>query len=364
MKRYILTFFCTLFVCASALAFEVDPKLDRAVRAALPVCADSTIAYSELPASLPRFTGALVRVESKRPACAGQLSALLSPTGGFYLGIPWPIANEPGTIEEKLKSFTWRNMQMNITAEVDRKNPTADGLLPVTLYQTTETGKLPLYGSVDPNGKFFFFGQFRRLSGDLRAQRAKAFDAFLANSPSRGSAGAPVTIIEFSDFECPSCKRASGYVDPILAKHGDKVRYVRYDLPLSGHPWAFAASMAGRAIHRQKPELFWEFKKQVYENQESLNAFTFGEWARGFAEDRELDMKRYDADIVSEEIRNELLKGAGTAFSNDVRATPTYLVNGVPVDAGDQGKALAEYVDALVTPPARPDPEKPSASAQ
>src|SRR5688572_26735827 len=175
VKRHILTLICTLFVCASAFAIDVDPKLDRAVRDALPVCSESTIAYSELPASLPRFTGALVRIESKRPACAGQMSAILSPTGGFYLGIPWPISGETGTIEEKLKSFTWKNMQMNVTAEVDRKNVTADGLLPVTLYRATETGKLPLYGSVDPNGKFFFFGHFRRLGSDLPAQRAKAF---------------------------------------------------------------------------------------------------------------------------------------------------------------------------------------------
>lgn len=349
MKRSLL-FLCTLFVCSAALAIDVDPKLDRAVRDALPICAESTIAYDALPFKpLPRFTGAVVRIESKRPACEGQFVAFLSPTGGFYLGYPWLLDEEAGaSTEEKLKNFTWRNMQMNISATIDRTKITDDGLLPVTLYQMTENGKMPLDGLIDPNGRMFFFGHFRRLSGDIRAQRAKSFEPFFAVSPTRGAASAPVTIVEFSDFECPSCRRASGYADTILSKHGEKIRYVRFDLPLTGHPWAFAAALAGRAIYRQKPELFWEYKKQVYENQEKLNAFTFGDWARGFAADRELDMKRYDADVASEEVRGNLLKGAGVALTNDIRATPSYVVNGVLVDAGDDGKALAEYVDKLL----------------
>jgi len=157
-----------------------------------------------------------------------------------------------------------------------------------------------------------------------------------------------VTIVEFSDFECPSCKRASGYLEPIVAKHGDKVRYIRFDLPLTMHPWAFGAALAGRAIQRQKPELFWEYKKHIYSNQDSLTAFTFWDFARGFAQDHELDLKRYDADLQDENLKNEILKGAGFALANEVRATPTYLVNGAFVDAGDDGKHLAAYVDQLL----------------
>jgi len=172
------------------------------------------------------------------------------------------------------------------------------------------------------------------------------FEPLLAKSPAKGSGA--VTIVEFSDFQCPSCRRSSGWVDPIVKKHDGKVRYVRFDLPLSGHPWAFPAALAGRAIHRQNPELFWEFKKNVYDNQDQLNAFMFWDWARKWAEDHDLDLKKYDADLENAELRAEILGGAGLALSNDVRATPTYLVNGVIVDAGDNGDALASYVDKLV----------------
>ena len=340
-----------LLLCTPAFAIDVDPRLDKAVRAVLPVCAaEAKITYDTMKLPLPQgFKGVVFKIDSARPSCTGQFTAVSSSTGGLFIGSPWPISKDEGTtIEEKLRNFTARNMRESMDVTIVR-TATEDGLWPVTLLQSTEAGKLPLSGFVDPQGQIFFLGSFRRANGDLHAQRAKSFDAFVAQSPAKGAASGAVTIIEFSDFQCPSCKRSSGYVESILAKHADKVRYIRYDLPLSGHPWAFPAALAGRAIHRQKPDLFWDYKKAVYGNQDTLNAFTFWDWARAWAEDHDLDMARYDADLTNAEVRAELLKGAGAAFSNDVRATPTYFVNGVIVDPGDDGKVLADYVEKLVT---------------
>ncbi len=331
------------------LAIDVDPKLDHAVRGALPLCPGAKVTYGDLPVSLPqRFTGTLVLVESPRPSCAGQYAAILSPTGGFYLGMPWPIDTAEGkTIQEKLKSFAWTNMQENVKVTVDRTR-TDDGLWNVTMESVTENGDMPMHGAADPDGKVFFMGHFRRLDAAIPAQRSATLEKFAAGAPSKGPADAPVTIVEFSDFQCPSCRRTTGFADQILARHASKVRYVRFDLPLTGHPWAFPAALAGRAIWRQKPDLFWDYKKAVYENQENLNTFTFWDWARGFAEDHDLDLARYDADLGSADLRKEILSGAGAALSNDVRATPTFMVNGTMVDYGDDGKALAEYIDELL----------------
>lgn len=350
MKR--LLFFAFVLLAFPIAAADVDPKLDAAVRAALPVCGDATVRYEDLTLKLPeRFKGAIVRVDSPSGACGSRLVAVLSPAGEYYVGSPWPIGAEPGTtIEEKLKSFTWRNLKENMDPTVDRTRPSASGLFPVTLTQMTEAGKMPLVGEVDPAGTMFFFGRFRRADGDVRMARSKSFDTFTATSPARGTAGAAITIVEFSDFQCPSCRRAASWVDPILEKHGDKVRYVRFDLPLTGHAWAFPAALAGRAIHRQNPNLFWDYKKQVYANQETMNAFTFWDWARAFAADHDLDLARYDADLASAELKAQILEAAGFALTNDIRATPSYLVNGALVDAGHDGKALAEYVEKLAAP--------------
>lgn len=348
--KFFLTLALTLFVCAPAFAIDVDPNLDRAVRELMPVCLDATVAYEELSVKLPpRFTGTLVTIKNERHSCDASLAGIVAPSGSLFLGTPWPISAEEGkTIEEKLKNFAWRNMHENMTATIDRTR-NADGLFPVTMHQATTSGKLPMQGVVDPDGIVFFFGRFRPRGEDPRTSRAKVFDAFSKHAPTKGATTPTVTILEFSDFQCPSCQRAAGYVDPILAKHGDKVRYIRYDLPLTGHNWAFAAALAGRAIHRQKPELFWEYKKQVYANQGSFNPFTFWDWARGFAKDNELDLARYDADLESTELKNDILAGAGTALTNDIRATPSYMVNGAVVDAGDNGSELAAYVEKLLT---------------
>ena len=349
MKRIVLPLTLSLALCAPLFGAEIDPRLDKAVRASLPVCGDVQLTYGALPYKLPSgFTGALVKMESARHSCDGQVIAAISPAGGFFLGSPWPIADEEGaTIEDKLRSFTLRNLRDSMSVTIDRI-ATPDGLWPVTLLQTVEAGKMPLQGFVDQQGKIFFFGSFRRIKDDLPAQREKTFATLMAKSPSKGAANGAVTIVEFSDFQCPSCRRSMEYADTILARHGEKVRYVRFDTPLSGHPWAFPAALAGRAIHRQKPDLFWEYKKTVYDNQDKMTAFTFWDWARAWAEDHDLDLQRYDADLNDADLKAEILKGVGTAFSNDVRATPTYMVNGTIVDAGDDGKPLFEYVDKLV----------------
>jgi protein-disulfide isomerase len=219
----------------------------------------------------------------------------------------------------------------------------------VKLLETTERGKIPFEGEIDPAGTVFFMGNFFTLNSDFRTARLKVFEPFVADSPSRGASKAEVTVIEFSDFECPSCQKAAGFLKPILDKYGDKIRYVRYDLPLINmHPWAFSAAMAGRAIYRQKAEAFWDYKEQIYANQEKLSAFTIDDFARHFAQDHDLDLKKYDADVASPDLQACILSGAGVAFSNDVRATPTYLVNGVSVDPGTDGKALEAYVAELL----------------
>lgn len=332
-------------------AEKLDESTEKLVRQSIPVCPDMKITRSELPQKLPaRLTGSVVRIESPRKSCEGQYLFVLAPSGDYYLGLPWMLGDDAqgATNGEKLKNFAWSRLQENFTPVIGSER-TRNSLFPVTMLQMTERGRIPLEGEIDADGKVFFIGHFRPASVDPATSRLKAFEPLLASAPSRGAAKPDVTVIEFSDFECPSCRHAAGYLDPILEKYGDRVRYIRFDLPLvTAHPWAFAAAAAGRAIYRQKPEAFWDYKKQIYANQDKLTAFTLDDFARGFAQDHDVDLTRYDADVISESVRDELLKSVGAAFSNDVRATPTYMINGVFVDAGDDGKALEPYVAGLL----------------
>jgi protein-disulfide isomerase len=165
----------------------------------------------------------------------------------------------------------------------------------------------------------------------------------------RGPKDAPVTIVEFSDFQCPSCRMASEKFEPFFEKNAERVRHIRIDMPIvSSHPWAYSASAIGRAIWRQNPEVFWKYKKATYASQSDLNAFTIDQFGRGFAEDNGLDMKRFDEDVVSEPLRKEILDGLGTAFTIQVAATPTYIVNGTIVAFGADGGNLIAHVEKLL----------------
>jgi len=346
LKR-LLASLLPLAVVLSAAAAEPKPddKLTEMIRSSLPLCGPETKIKQEpfnrkMP---PNMTGTIVTIESPRSACAGQLLAITT-SRSFYLGQPWFLEGFTGTTEAKLKQFGWQNLQSAFTPKIGTER-TAEGLLPVQLLETTEYGPLPLDGEIDPQGTMFLLGHFRPIASDVRAERLKAFAPFVQSSPTRGPAGASVTVIEFSDFECPSCRYASINFKPMFDKYKDQIRFTRFDLPLvTNHPWAFAAALAGRAIYRQKPDVFWTYKEQIYENQDKLNAFLVEDFARNFAKDHELDMAKYDADLADQSIRKSILSGVGAAFANDIRATPSYVVNGVIVDPGNDGGALDKYI--------------------
>lgn len=330
-----------------------NPKAEKADNASLQLCSVAmTVTRTGMQHKLPdNMVGTVIRTDSVNNSCKGQFLSIVSQGGDHYFGMPWFLDEQEKlpTLVEKLKDFTWKAMQQTFDVKVDRVRD-RDGLYSVKLIQQYEAGKVPLEGVIDPEGKTFFMGHFVSLDTDANEDRLKAFAPYLAKAPTEGAATAKVTIIEFSDFECPSCKTASGFLDPILKKYPGDVKYVRYDLPLlMMHPWAFSAAIAGRAIYHQKPELFWEYKKQIYANQDKMSTFMIDDFARHFAEDHDLDLKKYDADLANPEMRTDILNGVGAAFSNNILGTPTYVINGKTVDAGIGGSGLDAYVAKLVS---------------
>jgi hypothetical protein len=350
VKSTAFAFLSLIALSASGFGAETAaPQSDRIetlIKQSLPVCGDMKVRREKFERKMPpNMTAAAVIAESSRGACAGEWLSV-STGRSFYLGQPWFLDGETGTIAEKVKNFGWKYMHETFTPVVSSER-TAEGLLKVQIPQTTERGQLPLEGLVDPAGTIFFVGHFHPIDEDPQAGRLKTFQPFVATAPGVGPADAKVTVVEFSDFECPSCRLAATNYKPIFDKYGDKIRYVRYDLPLIGnHPWAFSAAVAGRAIFRQKPDAFWQYKKQVYDNQDRLTAFTIDDFARGFAQDHELDLKKYDTDVNDPALQKQILAAVATAFMNDIRATPSYLVNGALIDPGTDGGDLDKYIAA------------------
>ena len=172
-----------------------------------------------------------------------------------------------------------------------------------------------------------------------------------ADSPrSRGPAGAPIQIIEFSDFQCPACQVAQPLLQGLLAQHPEKIRLVYKHFPLQAHRWAFVAHQAAECAARQNK--FWSFHDRLYKDQSLWSAGPeppFETFLR-YAKEEALDLDRFAACLsdkkVSETINQERLAGVGLG----VRSTPSFFVNG-KLTVG--GKGLEEEMKKrLETEPA------------
>lgn len=343
----------TLFVSAAwgeQKSFPPDPQTEKIVRDFIGDCpVPVTLQASNLEQKLPAGATALrVEAKSESPYCAG-FYGVVTTKEGTWVGSPWPLQGTMGSLEEKIRQFAWERLQSTFQAKIDRTR-TMGGFFPVELIETTEQGKVSVRALVDPNGSLLLMGAMRPAGKSGAEHRLAMIDPVLRKAPTRGGKNAAITVIEFSDFQCPSCRLASGYVKPLLARYGDQIRYSRIDLPLaSAHPWAFPAAVIGRAIYRQSPEAFWDYKEAIYDNQDKLNTFTLGDFAQGFVADHGLDMKKYQTDVESESIRQEILESIGTSYSLPVFGTPTFLVNGEVIVGGSDGKHLEKAIEARLT---------------
>ena len=145
------------------------------------------------------------------------------------------------------------------------------------------------------------------------------------DDPSKGSANAPVTVVMFSDFQCPACAATHPVLKKVIAEYGDKVRFVVRDFPLQMHEHAFLAAQAANAANAQGK--FFEYVELLYNNQNSLDAASLKEFATKLG----LDRKRFDAELDGGKYADEIRKDMADGQSYHVHGTPTIFVNGVKV---------------------------------
>ncbi len=146
------------------------------------------------------------------------------------------------------------------------------------------------------------------------------------NDPALGSATAPVTVVMFSDFQCPACAGTHPILKRVIKEYGDRVRFVVRDYPLESiHPEAFAAAVAANAANAQGK--YWEYIELLYSNQEALDAASL----KRYAELTGLDLKRFEADFAGDALALEVRKDLAAGRGHGVNGTPTIFVNGVKV---------------------------------
>jgi len=164
--------------------------------------------------------------------------------------------------------------------------------------------------------------------------------------PIRGARQASVTIVEYSDFECPYCKAVSPTLQEVLAAYGDKVRLVYKHNPLSFHATAEPAARYFEAIALQSEEQAWRFHDLVFEQQRNLSrgVETLKEIAAGL----EVDQARLEQDLQSEAVTQRLAADRAEAERFGFDGTPTFVINGVSLVGNHPKRDFDRIINKLL----------------
>jgi protein-disulfide isomerase len=156
---------------------------------------------------------------------------------------------------------------------------------------------------------------------------SKAYELPVGDSPIRGPENAPVTIVEFSDYQCPFCARSEPLIKDVMKEYPGKVRFVYKNLPLvSIHSNAMGAAQAAVAAGKQGK--YWEMHDLLFANQRALQPDKLKEYAQQLG----LDIAKFEADMNSSEVKSAIQNDMNLSRKVGVRGTPTIFVNGKLVE--------------------------------
>lgn len=155
-----------------------------------------------------------------------------------------------------------------------------------------------------------------------RPDSNREYDVEVGDAPFTGAQDAKVTIVEFSDFQCPFCNRVNPTMNQIREEYGDDVRIAFKHMPLSIHAQAPAAHAASEAAHRQGK--FWEMHDLIFANQRDLSAATFEKYARQLG----LNIAQFKADSNSAGVKKRVADDLREASKLGITGTPSFFING------------------------------------
>jgi len=177
------------------------------------------------------------------------------------------------------------------------------------------------------DGHFVAFGTVE----DVTVDPAKAIMAKidLKDQPVKGPADAKVTIVEYSDFQCPFCSRGYATIEnEVLKQYGDKVRFYYKSYPLPFHPWAKPGAVAAECAKQQSPEAFWKVYKGFFENQGQISKDNVKDKATEYLADTGIDMTKwadcFDNQKSAPAVDAQMQEGSSVG----VRGTPGFIING------------------------------------
>ena len=195
---------------------------------------------------------------------------------------------------------------------------------------------------ISKDGKYLLRGEVSELGKDPLAETQAQIQ--MKDAPSLGPENAEVTLVEFSDFECPVCKNLHDTLRGLLPKY-PQLRVIFKDYPIEQiHPWARTAALAGRCAYAQDPKAFWKVYDAIYDQQELISAGNVWNKVQDFAGQAGLNQETFRTCLASPEAGAAVDASRANGQKLDVNSTPTVFVNGRRMIGADQ-RLLEQYID-------------------
>ncbi len=175
----------------------------------------------------------------------------------------------------------------------------------------------------------------------LDASRISADD-----DPAIGPIDAPITIVEFGEFQWPYCARFRVETLPqLIETYGDNIRFVARDFPLTSiHPLALPAAIASECVFEQSNDLYWEFSQTLYANQALLSE----EYMATVATDIGVDMSAYETCLTDDAMLAEVNADFSDARKAGVNSTPTFFINGEVLIGAQPFENFAVVIESIL----------------
>ena len=171
--------------------------------------------------------------------------------------------------------------------------------------------------------------------------RRPTFPVEVGNAPATGAKDAKVTIVEFSDFQCPFCAKGADILKQIKKKYGNKVQIAFKNFPLPFHNHAEQAAVAGLCANEQGTDYFWKMHDEMFANQDALDAEGLKKTAKKIGLKSEAFEKCLSENKFLAQVKSDMEEGRKVK----VKSTPTFFINGQLINGAQPMDVFAEIID-------------------
>lgn len=171
--------------------------------------------------------------------------------------------------------------------------------------------------------------------------RRPSFEINVGDAPAVGNKDAKVTVVEFSDFQCPFCAKGADIIKSLKKKYGDKVRFVFKNFPLPFHNQAEGAAVAGLCANEQSTDLFWKMHDEMFADQTKLDVDSLKATAKKIGAKADEFNKCLDGNKHLAKVQSDMEEGRKIK----VKSTPTFFINGQLINGAQPLDVFTEIID-------------------